>query len=109
MTNATIDIKDTAVECLTRLKSYINKQYDDIPTWDSDPTSKAARIDELQCIDTLISHMLAKQTDSEDSHYEQMFGEVPARRVFYINVGNDEEVIKSIKDNMQRLGVTLQG
>lgn len=103
------DIKETAVECLTRLKTYINKQYADIPTWDSDPTSKAARIDELQCIDTLVSHMLAKQTDSEDAHYQQMFGEVPERRVFYINVGNDENIIQSIKDNMQRLGVDLQG
>lgn len=107
LTQAT-EQKDTAIECLTRIKNYIGKQYADIPTWESSETSKAARLDELQCMDTLVSYMLAKQTDSLDSHYDVMYGDKPERRVFYINVGNDESIIKSIKDNMKLAGVELK-
>lgn len=57
----TTDQKPTAADCLKRIKAYIERQYEDIPTWESSQVSKDARIDELQCIDTLVTAMLDKQ------------------------------------------------
>lgn len=66
-----IVIKD--VESLKCIKVYIGKQLKDIATWDDDDEC-AARIDELQCLETYLDFLIAKDTDTLDEHYEKMFG-----------------------------------
>lgn len=65
-------IKD--VESLKCLKVYISKQIKDIPTWAEEEECNA-RIDELQCLETYLDFLIAKDTDTLDEHYEKMFGE----------------------------------
>lgn len=64
-------IKD--VESLKCLKVYIGKQLKDIPTW-ADDDECAARIDELQCLETYLDFLIAKDTNKLDEHYEKLFG-----------------------------------
>lgn len=63
-----------SVESLKRLKVYISKQYKDIETWENDESgNNEARIDELQCLETFLDYLIAKETDTLDEHYDKMF------------------------------------
>ena len=63
-----------SVESLKRLKVYISKQYKDIETWKDDESgNNEARIDELQCLETFLDYLIAKETDTLDEHYDKMF------------------------------------
>lgn len=63
-------------DALQRLKNYINNQYKDIKTWDdSDPATKEARIDELQCLETYLDYLIARDNGTLDEHYEKLLGE----------------------------------
>ena len=66
-------IKD--VESLKCIKVYIGKQLKDIATWDNvDESEVHARFDELQCLETYLDFLIAKDTDKLDEHYEKLFG-----------------------------------
>lgn len=66
-------IKD--VESLKCIKVYIGKQLKDITTWDDvDEIEVNARVDELQCLETYLDFLIAKDTDTLDEHYEKLFG-----------------------------------
>lgn len=66
-------VKD--VESLKCLKVYISKQLRDIATWDDvDESEINARVDELQCLETYLDFLIAKDTDALDEHYEKLFG-----------------------------------
>jgi len=63
-------------DALQRLKNYINNQYKDIKTWDdSNPATKEARIDELQCLETYLDYLIARDNGTLDEHYEKLLGE----------------------------------
>lgn len=63
-----------SVESLKNLKVYIGKQYKDIPTFEFESDDvKDARIDELQCLETYLDYLIAKETDTLDEHYDNMF------------------------------------
>ena len=63
-----------SVESLKRLKVYISKQYKDIETWKDDESgNNEARIDELQCLETFLDYLIAKETDTLDEYYDKMF------------------------------------
>lgn len=65
-------VKD--VESLKFLKVYVGKQLKDIATWDGEDESEVnARIDELQCLETYLDFLIAKDTDTLDEHYEKLF------------------------------------
>ena len=59
-------------DALQRLKNYINNQYKDINTWDD---IKEARIDELQCLETFLYYLIARDNGTLDEHYEKLLGE----------------------------------
>lgn len=66
-------VKD--IESLKCLKVYIGKQLKDIATWDDvDESEVAARVDELQCLETYLDFLIAKDTDTLDEYYDKMFG-----------------------------------
>lgn len=66
-------IKD--VESLKCIKVYIGKQLKDIVTWeDVDKSEVNARVDELQCLETYLDFLIAKDTGTLDEHYDKMFG-----------------------------------
>lgn len=98
--------KETALEVLQAIKNYISKQYGDIPTWEKDDDVMVGRIDELQCLETLLDFKIALQTDTVDEHYDVMYGEKPKRRVFYITVENDETAIDEIQERLKGLNVS---
>lgn len=61
-------------ESLKNLKVYISRQYKDIPTFEFESDEvKAARIDELQCLETYLDYLIAKETNTLDGHYDNMF------------------------------------
>jgi len=63
-----------SVESLKHLKVYIGKQYKDIPTFEFESDEvKDARIDELQCLETYLDYLIAKETNTLDEHYDKMF------------------------------------
>ena len=63
-----------SVESLKYLKVYIDKQYKDIPTFEFESDEvKDARIDELQCLETYLDYLIAKETNTLDEHYDKMF------------------------------------
>lgn len=66
-------------DALQRLKNYINNQYEDIKTWDegslTESISIKARIDELQCLETYLDYLIARDNGTLDEHYDNMFGE----------------------------------
>lgn len=63
-----------SVESLKNLKVYIGKQYKDIPTFEFESDDvKGARIDELQCLETYLDYLIAKETDTLDEHYDSLF------------------------------------
>lgn len=63
-----------SVESLKNLKVYIGKQYKDIPTFEFESDEvKDARIDELQCLETYLNFLIAKETDTLDEYYDNMF------------------------------------
>lgn len=63
-----------SVESLKNLKVYIGKQYKDIPTFEFESDEvKDARIDELQCLETYLDYLIAKETNTLDEHYDKMF------------------------------------
>ena len=63
-----------SVESLKCLKVYISKQYKDIETWEDDESGvNEARIDELQCLETYLDYLIAKETDTLDEYYDKMF------------------------------------
>lgn len=63
-----------SVESLKCLKVYISKQYKDIETWEDDESgNNEARIDELQCLETYLDYLIAKETDTLDEYYDKMF------------------------------------
>lgn len=63
-----------SVESLKCLKVYISKQYKDIETWEDDESgANEARVDELQCLETYLDYLIAKETDTLDEHYDKMF------------------------------------
>ena len=63
-----------SVESLKNLKVYICKQYKDIPTFEFESEKvKDARIDELQCLETYLDYLIAKETNTLDEHYDKMF------------------------------------
>lgn len=96
--------KETAIEVLKHIETYVHKQLKDIPTWnDVEDDIKNARIDELQCLDTFIQYKLALQTDSVDDHYNAMFGDAPERRIFYISLENNEVEIEQFKKRLSEL------
>lgn len=62
-----------SVESLKCIKVYISKQYKDIDTWeDVDDEVKESRIDELQCLETYLDYLIAKETNTLDEHYDKM-------------------------------------
>ena len=62
------------VESLKRLKVYLSKQYKDIETWEHEEDGvKKGRIDELQCLETYLDYLIAKETDTLDEYYDNMF------------------------------------
>ena len=64
-----------SVESLKCLKVYLSKQYKDIETWEhEDDEVKEGRIDELQCLETYLDYLIAKETNTLDEHYDKMFG-----------------------------------
>lgn len=66
-------VKD--VESLKYIKVYIGKQLKDIATWDdADECEVNARVDELQCLETYLDFLIAKDTDTLDEHYDKLFG-----------------------------------
>ena len=63
-----------SVESLKCLKVYIGKQYKDIETWEHEEDEiKEGRIDELQCLETYLDYLIAKETNTLDEHYDKMF------------------------------------
>ena len=63
-----------SVESLKCLKVYLSKQYKDIETWEhEDDEVKEGRIDELQCLETYLDYLIAKETDTLDEYYDNMF------------------------------------
>lgn len=63
-----------SVESLKRLKVYLSKQYKDIETWEHEEDEvKDARIDDLQCLETYLNFLIAKETDTLDEYYDNMF------------------------------------
>ena len=63
-----------SVESLKNLKVYIGKQYKDIPTFEFESDdAKDARRDELQCLETYLNFLIAKETDTLDEYYDNMF------------------------------------
>lgn len=63
-----------SVESLKRIKVYICNQYKDINAWeDVEDEVKEARIDELQCLETFLDYLIAKETDTLDEYYDNMF------------------------------------
>lgn len=63
------------VESLKCLKVYIGKQLKDISTWDDvDESEVKARVDELQCLETYLDFLIAKDTDTLDEHYDNLLG-----------------------------------
>ena len=63
-----------SVESLKCLKVYISKQYKDIETWEHEEDEvKEGRIDELQCLETYLDYLIAKETNTLDEHYDKMF------------------------------------
>lgn len=63
-----------SVESLKNLKVYIGKQYKDISTFEFESDDvKDARIDQLQCLETYLSFLIAKETDNLDEYYDNMF------------------------------------
>ena len=64
-----------SVESLQCLKVYLSKQYKDIETWEHEEDEvKEGRIDELQCLETYLDYLIAKETNTLDEHYDKMFG-----------------------------------
>lgn len=64
-----------SVESLKCLKVYLSKQYKDIETWEHEEDEvKEGRIDELQCLETYLDYLIAKETNTLDEHYDKMFG-----------------------------------
>ena len=64
-----------SVESLKCLKVYLSKQYKDIETWEHEEDKvKEGRIDELQCLETYLDYLIAKETNTLDEHYDKMFG-----------------------------------
>lgn len=63
-----------SVESLKCLKVYLSKQYKDIETWEHEEDEvKEGRIDELQCLETYLDYLIAKETNTLDEHYDKMF------------------------------------
>ena len=63
-----------SVESLKCLKVYLSKQYKDIETWKHEEDEvKEGRIDELQCLETYLDYLIAKETNTLDEHYDKMF------------------------------------
>ena len=63
-----------SVESLKYLKVYLSKQYKDIETWEHEEDEvKEGRIDELQCLETYLDYLIAKETNTLDEHYDKMF------------------------------------
>ena len=63
-----------SVESLKRIKVYICNQYKDINTWeDVEDDVKEGRIDELQCLETFLDYLIAKETETLDEYYDNMF------------------------------------
>lgn len=63
-----------SVESLKCLKIYISKQYKDIETWEHEEDEvKEGRADELQCLETYLDYLIAKETNTLDEHYDKLF------------------------------------
>lgn len=63
-----------SVESLKCLKVYLSKQYKDIETWEHEEVEvKEGRIDELQCLETYLDYLIAKETNTLDEYYDKMF------------------------------------
>lgn len=62
-----------------RLKALSNMHYTDVVELmfhtEYEPATKEARIDELQCLETYLDYLIARDNGTLDEHYEKLLGE----------------------------------
>ena len=60
-----------SVESLKCLKVYIGERS---KAWEDDESgNNEVRIEELQCLETYLDYLIAKETDTLDEYYDKMF------------------------------------